>query len=155
MEANWSQKELAERLEHAGWTIDPSAIARTELGERTLLDTELKFFLDVFAKDWADLLSEREEPKYCPKPLGGLGGNCEGIEGEEKKLNQYGELIRRWRTELGWSQEELAVKLQVAGWDIDRSLIALIENGKRSLLDYELKFFLDALGGVLTRKKLD
>jgi len=44
------------------------------------------------------------------------------------------------------SKETLTAKLQVAGWDIDRSLVTLIEIGQRTLFDYELEFFLDVFG---------
>ena len=137
VELNWTQRKLTEELHNAGWVIKQSAIAHIESGKRTLLDYELKFFLDVLGKSWADIASDHVELKHCPKPQG-------------EKQNQYGELIRHWRTEKGWSQETLTTKLQVAGWDIDRSLLTLIENGRRPLFDYELKFLLDALG-----KKLD
>ena len=39
---------------------------------------------------------------------------------------------------VGLSQEELAVKLQVAGLSIDRTGVAKIETGLRSVFDYEL-----------------
>ena len=99
-----------------------------------LLDYELKSILEVFGKNWADIISESDiEPKNCPRP-------------QREKQNLSGAQIRQLRTELGWSQEKLMTKLQVAGWDIDRTVVIFIENEQRPLLDYELKFFLDALG---------
>ena len=62
------------------------------------------------------------------------------------KKNLCGSLIRRLRKNAGLSQEQLAAKLQIAGWDVDGVVIAYIENGQRNLLDYELKFILDAFG---------
>jgi len=71
--------------------------------------------------------------RNCPEPQCG-------------KRNVGGALIRRFRAEAGWSQEKLAAKLQLAGWDIDRTVVVRIETGQRPLLDYELKFFLDIFG---------
>ena len=124
---------LAEKLKRAGWRIDQSSIARVELGNRTLLDREIQYILDALGKSWADLSSERVEPKHCPEPQG-------------EKLNLFGGLIRIWRTEKKWSQEKLAAKLQVAGWDIDPSLITLIESQKRTLNDFEVQLFYDVFG---------
>jgi len=44
------------------------------------------------------------------------------------------------------SQEQLAAKLQLAGWDADQFAVTCIETGQRTLLDYELKFLLDIFG---------
>ena len=131
MEAKWSQEMFTAKLQLAGWDIDQSGVARIESGGRTLLDYELKFILNVLGKDWKDIVSDTE-PRNCPEPHG-------------EKQNQSGTLIRRFRNELGWTQEMLVEKLQLAGWKIDRSLLVLIEQNQRLLLDYELKFFLDAL----------
>ena len=128
-----SQETLAEKLQVAGWDIDQSTIARIESGKRTLLDYELQFLLDAFGKSWKDVVRDGVKPRNCPEPQG-------------EKRNLYGKLIRDLRTEMKWSQEKLAAKIQLAGWDIDRVLIALIETGQRPLLDYELKLFLDAFG---------
>jgi len=57
-----------------------------------------------------------------------------------------GKIIRRWRIQEGLTQEQLAVKLQVAGWDIDRVVFTRIETGQRTLFDYELKLILDVFG---------
>jgi len=63
-----------------------------------------------------------------------------------EKRNSSGALIRRLRTELGWNRETLMTKIQLAGWDIDRSVLVLIENEERPLLDQELKLILNVLG---------
>jgi len=42
-----------------------------------------------------------------------------------------------YHTEAGLSQEKLVEKLQLAGWNIDRSLLVLIEKEQRVLLDYD------------------
>jgi len=62
------------------------------------------------------------------------------------RQNLCAALIRKLRKDAGLSQEKLVEKLQLAGWNIDRSLLVLIEKEQRVLLDYKLKFFLDALG---------
>ena len=66
------------------------------------------------------------------------------------RLNLCGGLIRRFRIKAGWTQEQLAAKLQVAGWDIDRVVVTRIETGQRTLFDYEVKYFLDVFGKSLT-----
>jgi len=71
--------------------------------------------------------------RNCPRPAQG-------------KQNLSGIWIRRFRSEAGLTLEELTSRLQVAGWDVDRAVVARIEYGQRSLLDYELKFFLDVFG---------
>ena len=124
---------VSARLQVAGWDIDQATVARIESGKRSLLDYELQFFLDVFGKSWKDVASDGVKPRVCPEP-------------EMAKRNLCGELIRNLRIEQGLTQKKLAEKLQIAGWNIDRVLVMLIENGQRPLLDYELKFFLDALG---------
>lgn len=57
-----------------------------------------------------------------------------------RRLNVVGPQIRRLRYTRGWSQSELAVKLQVAGWDISRSGVAKIESQLVWIGDYELFF---------------
>ena len=52
--------------------------------------------------------------------------------------NTLGPGIRRIREERGWSQEDLARRLQLAGWDVDRTLIARIELRMRCITDMEL-----------------
>jgi len=55
-------------------------------------------------------------------------------------------MIRKLRKDAGLSQEQFAVKLQLAGWDADQFLVTTIETGQRTLLDYELRFILDVFG---------
>ena len=47
-------------------------------------------------------------------------------------------MVKRYRDELGLSQEGLAAKAQLAGWDIGRGVIAKIETGTRCVDDVEL-----------------
>lgn len=46
--------------------------------------------------------------------------------------------MRELRNRLGWSQEQLAAKCQMAGWDISRSIVAAIEGQVRWVGDFEL-----------------
>ncbi len=61
------------------------------------------------------------------------------------KRNVLGPGIRRVREGLGWSQEDLARRLQLAGWDVDRTLIARIELRTRCITDVELLLLAKAL----------
>ncbi|MDR1789923.1 MAG: helix-turn-helix domain-containing protein [Opitutaceae bacterium] len=55
-----------------------------------------------------------------------------------KSLNALGPELRKRRSALGWSQAVLAAKCQLAGWDIDRVVVAKIEAGLRAVSDLEL-----------------
>ena len=138
IEAGLTQRELTNKLHLAGWSINQPAIANMESGKRSLLDYEMMFFLDLFGKGWNDVVRDGLEPKKFPKP-------------QRERQNYYGKLIRRFRIEKKMSQEKLATKLQLAGWDIDCAVVARIEHGERSLSDLELKFILD----VLEKKSTD
>jgi transcriptional regulator with XRE-family HTH domain len=50
------------------------------------------------------------------------------------------------RNSHGWTQAELAAKVQIAGLDLDRADIGKIESQLRSLFDYELFLFAGVLG---------
>lgn len=52
--------------------------------------------------------------------------------------NCVGPQIRKVRVSQNLSQEEFAVKLQLAGLSLDRTGVAKIETGLRSVFDYEL-----------------
>ena len=52
--------------------------------------------------------------------------------------NFLGPGIRRVREAKGWSQEDVARRLQLAGWDVDRTLVARIELRTRCITDIEL-----------------
>lgn len=61
------------------------------------------------------------------------------INKSSKGLNNIcGENISIFRKELGYSQRELADKLQLVGLDIDKNAIQRIECGKRFITDIEL-----------------
>ncbi len=58
--------------------------------------------------------------------------------GSGSKLNVTGPRIRDIREKKGWSQLDLARRLQVKGWDIDPATLSRVETQKRSLTDAEL-----------------
>jgi len=58
-----------------------------------------------------------------------------------KCLNLVGPQIRKLRYVRGWSQNLLAAKLQILGWDIDRVCVAKIESRLVHVDDYELLYF--------------
>jgi transcriptional regulator with XRE-family HTH domain len=63
--------------------------------------------------------------------------------------NVVGLEIRRIREEKGWSQSDLARKLQIAGWDVERTVLTKIELRRRCLTDYELLLMAKTLGVTL------
>ncbi len=59
----------------------------------------------------------------------------------EGQNNLCGRNIARFRTELHISQRELADRMQLAGYDMDKNAIQRIEAGKRFVTDIELVGF--------------
>ncbi len=55
-------------------------------------------------------------------------------------LNLVGPQVRKWRDNRGWSQETVALKLQLQGWSISRHSLAKLELGLRRVPDCELFF---------------
>jgi transcriptional regulator with XRE-family HTH domain len=55
--------------------------------------------------------------------------------------NTVGPMIRKFRNARGWTQEVLATKLQLEGWDCTRSWLAKIEAGQVHVKDFELLYF--------------
>jgi transcriptional regulator with XRE-family HTH domain len=58
----------------------------------------------------------------------------------KRGLNIIGPQVRKLRDQKGWTQEVLAQKLQLAGWDISRTSLAKLESQLRSVPDGELLF---------------
>ena len=77
-----------------------------------------------------------------------------------KFLNVVGPQIRKLRYQRNWSQNMLAIKLQIEGWDISRSGVAKIECRLVHVDDYRLFYFArvfkvtfaDLLPGIDTAK---
>lgn len=61
-------------------------------------------------------------------------------------LNLVGPQVRKFRTEKVWTQETLAAKLQVEGWDVSRESLAKLESQFRRVPDCELLFLAKVLG---------
>jgi transcriptional regulator with XRE-family HTH domain len=60
--------------------------------------------------------------------------------------NIIGPQVRRLRNQRGWSQEQLAAKLQIAGWDVSRNGLAKIETRIQWMRDYQLAYLLNVFG---------
>lgn len=56
---------------------------------------------------------------------------------------EVGKCVKSLRKKNRWTQEQLAIKLQLVGCDMTRSAIAKIEVGQRSLYPDEVKAFLN------------
>jgi transcriptional regulator with XRE-family HTH domain len=78
-------------------------------------------------------------------------------------LNLIGPQVRSFRVQNGWTQENLAAKLQVEGWDVSRESVAKLEARFRRAPDCELLFLAkvfaikvaDLFPANLDLKKLD
>jgi len=57
-----------------------------------------------------------------------------------------GPQVRKLRTKKGWSQQALATKLQLRGWNISRDSLANLELQRRRVPDCELLFLTKVLG---------
>src|SRR5712691_3649339 len=76
--------------------------------------------------------------------------------------NAVGPAIRKFRNQRGWTQEELATKLQLKGWDCTRSWLAKVEAQLVYVKDFELLYFcavfdrhLQEFYGTLSPSKAD
>lgn len=57
-----------------------------------------------------------------------------------------GRNVRKLRVSSGLSQEELAARLQIHGWDLSRAGLSKIEAGLRLVIDAEILILSSALG---------
>ena len=78
---------------------------------------------------------------------GGIRMKIGGIDGRN---NLAGKRIRELRRKAGWTQAQLAAKLQTEGYLIEQKAISRIEAGYRVIPDYELPVF-----AVVLNKTLD
>lgn len=69
-----------------------------------------------------------------------------GIRKKLSPLNVIGPQVRQLRTRKGWSQDRLAAKMQVAGWDMSRNAVTTLENQQRRVPDLELLLIARVLG---------
>lgn len=63
----------------------------------------------------------------------------------KRPLNLIGPQVRKLRDRRAWTQEVLAEKLQLAGWDISRTSLAKLEAQLRWVSDVELLFLAKVL----------
>jgi len=61
-------------------------------------------------------------------------------------LNVVGPQVRKLRQQKGWTQHQLAVKLQLASWDTSRESVTSLENSQRRVPDLELLILARVLG---------
>jgi transcriptional regulator with XRE-family HTH domain len=54
--------------------------------------------------------------------------------------------VRKFRVLKGWTQGQLALKLQLAGWDTSRESVTRLEKQSRRVPDLELFLIAKALG---------
>jgi transcriptional regulator with XRE-family HTH domain len=60
--------------------------------------------------------------------------------------NIVGKSVKTIRESQGITQEQLAIKLEMAGWRVDRFLVSRIERGERQMLDMEIQLIAKVLG---------
>ncbi len=58
-----------------------------------------------------------------------------------RHLNLIGPQVRKLRYRMNWSQQMLAIKLQLAGWDVTRSTVAKIEARVIWVGDFQMFYF--------------
>ena len=63
-----------------------------------------------------------------------------------KMVNLVADQVSQFRNERGWTQEELADRLQLAGWDISRSGLSKIENCTLYVPEFRLFYFAHVFG---------
>lgn len=61
------------------------------------------------------------------------------------RFNLCGERVREAQMRMGWSQEELAAKLQLAGLQLGQMAVSRIETGKRVVPDFELPILAEVM----------
>jgi transcriptional regulator with XRE-family HTH domain len=59
--------------------------------------------------------------------------------------NIIGKHMKEIREQQGLTQDQLAIRLEMAGWQVDRFVISKIERGERQVLDTEVHQIAKAL----------
>ena len=62
-----------------------------------------------------------------------------------RKKNLTGDVLRKVREEAGLTQDDVARRCQLTGWDISRDTITKIELNRRLVADYEIHLLAAAL----------
>ena len=68
------------------------------------------------------------------------------LQGMHRKANLIGPNVAKYRYERGWTQEELASKLQLLGCHMTREMLANIETQHRGISDEQVDYFADVFG---------
>jgi transcriptional regulator with XRE-family HTH domain len=68
------------------------------------------------------------------------------IENHGSHLNVIGPQVRKFRTQKGWTQNQLALRLQLLGWDTSRESVTRLECQGRRAPDLELFVVARVLG---------
>jgi transcriptional regulator with XRE-family HTH domain len=63
-----------------------------------------------------------------------------------RKVNVVGPNVAKFRWERGWTQEELAAKLQLIGCWMTRDMVANIESQRRCVTDFQIDDFAEVFG---------
>lgn len=59
--------------------------------------------------------------------------------------NIVGKYIKQIREEQGLTQEQLAIRIEMAGWQVDRFIVSKIERGDRQVSDIEAQMIAKVL----------
>jgi transcriptional regulator with XRE-family HTH domain len=70
----------------------------------------------------------------------------DNINKQPSQLNVVGPQVRKLRQRKGWTQGELAARLQLAQWDTSRESVTSLENAQRRVPDLELYVLARVLG---------
>jgi transcriptional regulator with XRE-family HTH domain len=59
--------------------------------------------------------------------------------------NVVGKYIKEIREQQGLTQEQLAIRIEMAGWQVDRFIVSKIERGDRQVSDIEAQIIAKVL----------
>jgi len=59
--------------------------------------------------------------------------------------NVIGKYVKEIREKQGLTQEQLAIRIEMAGWQVDRFVVSKIERGDRQVSDFEAQLIAKAL----------
>lgn len=63
----------------------------------------------------------------------------------QRNFNIVGQNVAKFRRQRGWSQEELAIKLQLLGFIITRQILANVETHRCAVTDTKIVLFAEVL----------
>jgi transcriptional regulator with XRE-family HTH domain len=91
---------------------------------------DLSALTAVENQQYARELREKLPPEAADISINNLANRRAGHESWEKR---FGEVVRGWRLDRNWSQEEVAEKLRYEGFEMHQTTVAKIERGTRPL----------------------